>query len=317
MNVLIIVDHHNKALNQATLNVIAAGLCLAESVDALVIGNDCVEVAEDVATVKGVNQVLLADHQLYQHHLPENLSKLIAEQAHDYDSILAPANTFGKNLLPRVSALLDVEQVSNVIEIISETVFKRTIYAENIIQTVDNGEAKKVLTIRTTAFKSSSEKQEAAEIIKLNSVIENSLSTFVSLSKTESQRPELTTAKVVVSGGRGFQNADNFKLLEQLADKFNAAIGATRAAVDAGFVANDCQVGQTGKIVAPELYIAIGISGAIQHLAGIKDSQFIVAINKDPDAPIFQIADLGLVGDLFEILPALEKMLDEQCLVNS
>ncbi len=316
MKILVIAEHDNHTINAATENVITAGLSLGDGVDVLVAGHQCRAVAEKLSILKGVNQVLMADHQVYQHHLPENCAKLIAQQASEYDAVLGAANTFGKNLLPRVAALLDVEQVSDVIEIQSETIYKRPIYAGNIIQTVENKERIKVLTIRTTAFAGQQVEQDPVQILDLDTVIDNTQSRFVGLEQTQSTRPDLTAAKVVVSGGRGFQNSENFTLIEKLADALGAAIGATRAAVDAGFVANDYQIGQTGKIVAPELYIAIGISGAIQHLAGMKDSKYIVAINKDPDAPIFQIADVGIVGDLFEILPALEEALKKQNLIT-
>jgi electron transfer flavoprotein alpha subunit len=274
----------------------------------LVAGYNCAAVAEQAAKVAGVSKVLIADNAAYEYGLAENVAALVLELAESFSHILAPATTTGKNFMPRVAALLDVEQVSDIIAVESSDTFKRPIYAGNAIATVQTEYLKKVITVRTSAFDKADESGNA-EIVALDNACDKQLSAFVKAELTESERPELTAASVVISGGRGMQNGENFSLLEGIADKLGAAVGASRAAVDAGFVPNDMQVGQTGKIVAPDLYIAVGISGAIQHLAGMKDSKVIVAINKDPEAPIFQIADYGLVADLFEALPELEAKL--------
>lgn len=311
MKALVIAEHDNYQLNLATHSAIAAGCQLTKSVDVLVAGSGAVAVAEQLAELKGVNVVIHIDAEALRYPLAENLAEIISNIGRDYQYIIAAADTFGKNIIPRAAALLDVEQVSDVIEILGNDTYKRPIYAGNAIQTVQNIAAIQVLTVRCTAFKLHPETQPACEIQSVTIDVSQAKSQFIKLDKTESERPELTTAKVVVSGGRGLQNAENFKLVEALADKLGAAVGATRAAVDAGFIPNDYQVGQTGKIVAPELYIALGISGAIQHLAGMKDSKCIVAVNKDADAPIFQMADLGYVGDLFEFITEFEKELDK------
>ncbi|MEL7043474.1 MAG: FAD-binding protein [Pseudomonadota bacterium] len=309
MSTLVVAEHDNASLNPATLNTVAAAQALGSDIDILVAGEGCSGAATAAQGVAGVRKVLVADNAAYGHQLAENVSLLVADLAEGYDNVLAAATTTGKNTMPRVAALLDVAQISDIISVDSADTFKRPIYAGNVIATVQSSDARKVITVRTTAFDAVAAEGGAAELVSVDSVHDAGLSSFVGQEIAESDRPELTAAPVVISGGRGMQNGDNFKLLEGIADKLGAAIGASRAAVDAGFVPNDMQVGQTGKIVAPDLYIAVGISGAIQHLAGMKDSKVIVAINKDEDAPIFQVADYGLVADLFEALPALESQL--------
>jgi electron transfer flavoprotein alpha subunit len=309
MKTLVIAEHDNAALKPATLNTVAAAQALGGDIDILVAGAGCDGAAQAAAAVPGVGKVLCADNAAYEHQLAENVSLLIAEVAADYDNVLAPATANGKNIMPRVAALLDVAQISDIISVESADTFTRPIYAGNVIATVQSADAKKVITVRTTAFDGVAAEGGSASVEAVAAAHDAGISAFVGEEVAESDRPELTSASVVISGGRGMQNGDNFKLLEGIADKLGAAIGASRAAVDAGFVPNDYQVGQTGKIVAPELYIAVGISGAIQHLAGMKDSKVIVAINKDEDAPIFQVADYGLVADLFEALPELEAAL--------
>ncbi len=309
MSTLVIAEHDNDSLKVATLNAVAAAQVLGAGIDILVAGAGCRGAAEQAARVPGVGKVLLADNAAYAHQLAENVSLLIAEVAASYDAIIAPATTRCKNTMPRVAALLDVAQISEITSVESPDTFKRPIYAGNVIATVKSTDAKKVITVRTTAYDAAPAEGGSASIEAVNSVHDAGISSFVGEEVAVSDRPELTSAKVVISGGRGMQNGENFKLLEGIADKLGAAIGASRAAVDAGFVPNDYQVGQTGKIVAPDLYIAVGISGAIQHLAGMKDSKVIVAINKDEDAPIFQVADYGLVADLFVALPELEAKL--------
>lgn len=309
MSVLIIAEHDNKSLKPATLNTVTAATQIHADVHVLVVGFECQTVVEQASQVAGVSKVLVADNAVYEHQLAENVSKLIVEVAKGYEHILAPATTTGKNTLPRVAALLNVAQLSDVIKVESADTFVRPIYAGNAIATVKTTDAVKVLTVRATGFDAAASTGGNAEREVLSHVIASDRSRFVKEQLAESDRPELTAASVIISGGRGMGNGDNFKLLEGVADKLGAAIGASRAAVDAGFVPNDLQVGQTGKTVAPDLYIAVGISGAIQHLAGMKDSKVIVAINKDEDAPIFQVADYGLVADLFDAVPELEKSL--------
>jgi len=309
MSTLVIAEHDNGSLNPATLNTVTAAQALGGDIDILVAGADCAGAAAAAQAVTGVSKVLCADNAAYGHQLAENVSLLIADVAATYDNVLAPATTSGKNIMPRVAALLDVAQISDIIGVASADTFQRPIYAGNVIATVQSSDSKKVITVRTTAFDAAAAEGGSAELVAVDAAHDAGVSSFVGQELAESDRPELTAAPVVISGGRGMQNGDNFKLLEGIADKLGAAIGASRAAVDAGFVPNDMQVGQTGKIVAPELYIAVGISGAIQHLAGMKDSKVIVAINKDEDAPIFQVADYGLVADLFEALPELEAQL--------
>lgn len=305
--ILVIAEHHNQLLSNATKVTIAAALQLGKQCDVFYASNND-GLAKTIALLQGVEKVWLSTHPRFSHLIAEDIAPLIVNLAKSYTHILAPATTFGKNLMPRVAAILNVAQVSEVTAIKSDNTFIRPIYAGNAFQTVRSHDPIKVLTVRTTAFEPVSESGEQAAIEVLSApIVPFEKVQFKSEATPELTRPELTSARIVISGGRGLKSADNFKMIETLADKLGAAIGATRAAVDAGFVPNDWQVGQTGKVVAPALYIAIGISGAIQHLAGMKDSKIIVAINKDPDAPIFQVADYGLVGDLFEILPQLEK----------
>ena len=308
MSILVLADLHEGELSAATAHVVAAAQQIGGDIDVLVAGEGVQAAADAAARLDGVSRVRLADHSVYAHQLAEPLSALIVALADDYTHILTSASTTGKNVLPRVAALKDVSQISEVLAIDSADTFKRPIYAGNAIATVKSDDALKVMTVRTTAFDAVGESGSAA-VETVDTVVENAQSQFVKEELAQSDRPELGGAKIVISGGRGMGNGDNFRLLDGIADKLGAAVGASRAAVDAGFVPNDMQVGQTGKIVAPDLYIAVGISGAIQHLAGMKDSKVIVAINKDEEAPIFQVADYGLVGDLFELLPELESKL--------
>ena len=307
MTVLLIAEHDNATLKPATLNAATAAAKLGDF-DILVAGSGCAAVADAAAKIAGAKKVLLVDDAAYAHQVAENMASLVAKIGAAYSHILAPATTSGKNMLPRVGALLDVQPLSDVSGIVSADTFVRPIYAGNAFATVQSKDKVKVMTIRTTAFDPAAE-GGSATVEKIAGVGDAGLAQFVSQQITKSERPELTAARIVVSGGRGMGNGDNFKLIDAVADKLGAAVGASRAAVDAGFVPNDYQVGQTGKVVAPDLYIAVGISGAIQHLAGMKDSKVIVAINKDAEAPIFQIADYGLVQDLFTALPELEKAL--------
>ena len=306
MSILVIAEHDNTELKTATLNTVAAGMVIGGDIDILVAGSDCDTVAESAAQVPGVGKVLLANKETYKNSLAENVGNLVVELAVGYSHILAPATTNGKNYMPRVAAKLDVSQISDISAVVSEDTFERPIYAGNCIATVQSTDSVKVITVRTTGFDACEASGGSAEITNIDNDTNAGVSSFVKEEIAESDRPELTAADVVISGGRGMQNGDNFSLLNGIADKLGAAIGASRAAVDSGFVPNDMQVGQTGKIVAPDLYIAVGISGAIQHLAGMKDSKVIVAINKDEEAPIFQVADYGLVADLFDALPELE-----------
>ena len=306
MTALVISEHDNSELKGATLNTISAALQLDEEIHVLVAGSNCNTVAESAAKAEGVSKVLYVDSPEYENFLAENISLLIKNLSGDYSSILAPATTNGKNYMPRVAAFLDVAQISDISSVESNDTFQRPIYAGNCIATVTSSDDVKVITVRTTAFDPVPSDSCSAEIVKLEEINDAGISQFIKDELAESDRPELTAADVIISGGRGMQNGENFNLLEGIADKLGAAIGASRAAVDSGFVPNDYQVGQTGKIVAPNLYIAVGISGAIQHLAGMKDSKVIVAINKDEDAPIFQVADYGLVADLFTALPEME-----------
>lgn len=309
MSTLMIVEHDNQAMQLSTRHVLSAALQLGEEPILLVVGYQCQKIAEEVASLAGVKAVWLVDDACYEHSFAENISQLIAELASSFKYVLAPASTFGKNILPRVAAMMDVAQISDVIRIIDPTTFERPIYAGNAIETVKSLDEQILLSIRTTAFDAVINTQAACEIIPLDKVFPSTQTKFINHQLSQSLRPSLTNAKIVVSGGRALQSAEKFKLIEVLADTLGAAVGASRAAVDAGFVPNDYQIGQTGKVVAPTLYIAIGISGAIQHLAGMKDSKVIVAINKDADAPIFQIANYGLVGDLFELVPQLIEQL--------
>jgi electron transfer flavoprotein alpha subunit len=309
MNILVVAEHSNTALKPVTYNVVAAAAAIGGSVDVLVAGAGCKAAADQAAKTSGVAKVLVADNDAYAHQLAENVAALVAELGAKYTHVLTGHTTAGKNFLPRVAALLDVAQISDIIAVDAPDTFKRPIYAGNGIATVKSNDRIKVLSVRGTAFDPVAAAGGTAQVESVGSVHRTATSSFVAEEIAKSERPELTAAKVVISGGRGMQNGDNFKLLDGIADKLGAAIGASRAAVDAGFVPNDMQVGQTGKIVAPDLYIAVGISGAIQHLAGMKDSKVIVAINKDADAPIFQVADYGLVADLFQALPELERLI--------
>ena len=310
MSTLIVAEHDNAALRPVTLSVVAAAQAIGNAFDMLVAGHGCAAVAEEAARIGGVGKVLLADHSAYEHALAENLGDLVAELGGSYDHILAAHTTIGKNFLPRVAALLDAQMVSDIVGVQSPDTFLRPIYAGNAIATVQSNDARKVVSVRGTGFDPAPADGGSASVEVVDAVHDAGISAFVGEELAQSERPELTAATVVISGGRGMQNGENFALLEGIADRLGAAIGASRAAVDAGFVPNDMQVGQTGKIVAPDLYIAVGISGAIQHLAGMKDSKVIVAINKDEDAPIFQVADYGLVADLFQALPELEAALE-------
>ena len=303
MAILVLAEHDNASLKLDTAKVVACASAIGGDIDILVAGHECGAVVEAAQKLSGVRQVLVADHGVYTHSLAENVAELIVNLASDYEHILAAASSHGKDAFPRVSALLDVAQLSEVVEVVSSDTFVRPVYAGSALATVQSLDDKKVMTVRTSAFDAVGA-DGAAAAVAIDKVFD-SLSQFVSQTLTESERPELGAASVVVSGGRGMGSGENFAILEQLADKLGGALGASRAAVDAGFVPNDLQVGQTGKIVAPDLYIAVGISGAIQHLAGMKDSKVIVAINKDPEAPIFQIADYGLEADLFEVVPQL------------
>jgi electron transfer flavoprotein alpha subunit len=298
MSILVLAEHDNAELKPATLNTVTA---------AKAIGGD-----DAAAKIDGVSKVLVADAPEYGHRLAENVANLLVGMADGYGHILAPHTTSGKNILPRAAALLDLQQISDITAVISEDTFERPIYAGNGVATVQSSDAKKLVTVRTTAFDPASEEGGSAATEQVASAGDAGLTSFLRAEVSSSERPELTSAKIIISGGRGMQSGENFAMLERVADKLGAAVGASRAAVDAGFVPNDYQVGQTGKIVAPDLYVAVGLSGAIQHLAGMKDSKVIVAINKDEEAPIFQVADYGIVGDLFDVVPALEAELDKQ-----
>lgn len=308
MAVLVYAEHDNSSIKGATLNTVAAAQAIGGEVHVLVAGAGCQAAASAAAQIAGVSKVLVADNAAYTNQLAENVSLLVADLGKAYSHILAPATTNGKNFAPRVAALLDVAQISEITKVISADTFERPIYAGNAIATVQALDAIKVLTVRATGFDAVAATGGSAAIEAVGAATDAGTSKFVAEELAKSDRPELTAAKIVVSGGRGMGNGDNFKILYSLADKLGAAVGASRAAVDAGFVPNDMQVGQTGKIVAPQLYVAVGISGAIQHLAGMKDSKIIVAINKDEEAPIFQVADYGIVGDLFDLVPQLEKL---------
>ena len=311
MPVLVIAEHDGARLNLASLKTITAAGAIGEEIHILVAGTSCGAAADEAAKVSGVCRVLLADAPEYNHGSPENLAPLVAEVARRYGHVLAAATTFGKSLIPRVAAVLDVQPVSEVSAIEAPDTFVRPIYAGNALATVQSTDAIKIMTVRTTPFDAAASEAGAAPIETLAGTGDTELSLFTAEELTRSDRPELTSARIIISGGRGLQSGENFAMLERIADKLGAAVGATRAAVDAGYVPNDYQIGQTGKVVAPELYIAVGISGAIQHLAGMKDSKVIVAINKDEEAPIFQVADYGLVGDLFQVVPELAEELDK------
>ena len=311
MSILVLAEHNNEILKEATKKAITAASKIANPVHVLVAGIDCANAANDAASTEGVEKVLLAENSQYKNMLSEPISELLIDLMSEYDYLVSAATTNGKNILPRVAAKLDVSQISEIIDVINGKTFQRPIYAGNAIATVESSTDKNVITIRTTAFETAKESKSTAEISSIGIEKNPGLSEFVEEKVSGGERPELTSAGTIVSGGRGMQSGDNFKLLESVADKLGAAVGASRAAVDAGFVPNEYQVGQTGKVVAPELYIAVGISGAIQHLAGMKDSKVIVAINKDDEAPIFEVADYGLVADLFDAVPDLDKELEK------
>ena len=309
MSILVIAEHDNSNLKGSTLNTITAASLLDGQISLLIAGSNMNSVVEEAQTIDGVSKILTCDSDSYSNSIAEDLSSLIIANSDGYTHILAPATTFGKNLMPRISAKLDSQQISDIISVESADTFKRPIYAGSCIATVKSNDAVKIITVRSTAFDSATLNNSGIEVVGINDEGSSGISKFVGEELAQSDRPELTAANIVISGGRGMQSGDNFHLLDSIADKLGAAVGASRAAVDAGFVPNDYQVGQTGKIVAPDLYIAVGISGAIQHLAGMKDSKVIVAINKDEDAPIFQVADYGLVADLFNALPELDSAL--------
>ena len=311
MKTLIVAEHDNKILKQATFHTVSAVKELNTSADILVIGYQCHQVAEQASSLLYIDKVLLADHTVYEHQLAENTAAFIAKLGEKYDYIISASTTFGKNIMPRVAALLDQAMLSDVIKIVSPDTFVRPMYAGNVLATIQSKDKIKIMTVRTTAFPAIKKLDNKATIETITDEIQNNLSQFEKQTLTQSERPELTSARIVISGGRGLKNAENFKLIEEIADDLGAAVGASRAAVDAGFAPNDYQVGQTGKVVAPDLYIAVGISGAIQHLAGMKDSKIVVAINNDPDAPIFQASDYVLVGDLFKILPEFKAALEK------
>ncbi len=308
---LVVADHDNHELKDATLHAVSAAAELGQEVHVLVAGSGCAGVADEAAAVAGVARVLVADDQVHGHPLAENLAPLVTGLADGYEFILTAATTTGKNFMPRVAAALDVAQISEIVKIESGDTFVRPIYAGNAMETVRTSDNKKVLTVRATAFPAAEQGSGSAEIETIAAGAGSESARFMSHELSKSERPELTSARVIISGGRGMGSSENFELIERVADKLGAAVGASRAAVDAGYVPNDYQVGQTGKIVAPELYIAVGISGAIQHLAGMKDSKVIVAINKDEEAPIFQVADYGLVADLFKALPEFDEELEK------
>lgn len=308
MTILIIAEHDNIKLKEITLNTVTAATEIGTEIDLLIAGDNCQSAAEEATKVSGVRRVLVADNYCYKGQLAENVSALVLSMVNNYSHIMSPSTANGKNILPRIAAKLNVSVLSDIMAVISPDTFKRSIYAGNIIATLQSLDPIKVITVRGTAFPPC-EKNGSATIEVIESACDEALSTFINNNSVVNERPELTSAKIVISGGRGMQNGENFSMLEKIADKVGAAVGATRAAVDAGFVPNDMQVGQTGKIVAPDLYIAVAISGAVQHLAGMKESKVIVAINKDPEAPIFQVADYGLIADLFDALPELEKAL--------
>ncbi|MFT7221861.1 MAG: electron transfer flavoprotein alpha subunit [Candidatus Azotimanducaceae bacterium] len=310
MSILVVAEHNNESIKMPTLVAIAAAKAIGGDIEVLVAGAGCGAAGEAAAKIEGVAKVLVADNAVYEHMVAENVAALVAEIGSNYTHILTATTTSGKNFMPRAAALLDVAQISDISGVVSEDTFERPIYAGNAIATVQSSDAIKVLTVRGTAFDPVPAEGGSASIENLDIVKDTGLTTWVKDEIVKLERPELTAASIIVSGGRGMQNGENFKLLESVADKLGAAMGASRAAVDAGFVPNDMQVGQTGKIVAPDLYIAVGISGAIQHLAGMKDSKVIVAINKDEDAPIFQVADYGLVADLFTAIPEFDSLLE-------
>jgi len=311
MNILVLAEHNNSELKSSSLSAIKAASEIGQNIDVLVVGSACDDVTKKLVGVKNIKKIIVVDDQEYLNPIAEYISPILISLADNYSHILAPATTFGKNIMPRVAALLDVAQISDIIKVENEDTFVRPIYAGNALATVQSSDSRKVITVRPTSFDPVSTEGGSAEIEKLSFNVENKNIEFIKREESKSDRPELGTARVVISGGRGLGSAENFSLLNDIADKLNAAVGASRAAVDAGYVSNDSQVGQTGKVVVPDLYIAVGISGAIQHLAGMKESKIIVAINKDEEAPIFNVADYGLCADLFEALPQLSSELDK------
>ncbi len=311
MGALIIAEHNNKELKSTTLNAISASQNINLDLHVIVIGYNCEEIANKVAKIENVKKVLLLDDSKYENPIAENIQPVILSVSNNYSHIIAPASTFGKNIMPCIAAKLDLSQISDVIKIENENTFVRPIYAGNALATIQSLDSKKIITIRPTSFELAKTEGGNAEIEKISFNEQQSIVEYISREESKSERPELGTARIVISGGRGIGSAENFSMINEIADKLNAAVGASRAAVDAGYVSNDYQVGQTGKVVVPDLYIAIGISGAIQHLAGMKESKIIVAINKDEEAPIFNIADYGLCADLFEAIPQLSTELDK------
>ena len=312
MSVLVLAEHNNTEIKSSTLNTIGAASQIDQNIEVLLVGNSCEDLANKIVNIQNVNKVIVVDDPQYQNPIAENIAPIIISLANNYSHILAPATTFGKNILPRVAAILDIAQISDIIKVESKDTFVRPIYAGNALATVQSTDEKKIITVRPTSFEQAATEGGSGEVEKITFDLEKNIVEFVGREESKSDRPELGTARVVISGGRGLQSAENFSMLNAIADKLNAAVGASRAAVDAGYVGNDYQVGQTGKVVVPDLYIAVGISGAIQHLAGMKESKVIVAINKDEEAPIFQIADYGWVTDLFTALPELEAALAEE-----
>ena len=311
MSILVIAEHNNTEVKSSTLNTISAASKLGDEIEVLVLGSNIENISKEISSYQHVSKVIFLDSQKFEHAIAENIEPVIVSIAENYSHILAPATTFGKNVMPRVSVKLDVAQISDIISIESEDTFIRPIYAGNALATVRSKDPKKVITVRPTSFDVVAKEGGSGVVEQVNFDIGETKVEFIDREESKSDRPELSTARIVISGGRGLQSAENFKLISDIADKLNAAIGASRAAVDAGYVSNDYQVGQTGKVVVPDLYIAVGISGAIQHLAGMKESKIIVAINKDEEAPIFNVADYGLSADLFEALPALSTELDK------
>jgi len=309
MSNLVIVEHDNNEIADATLHTVTAAQQIGGDIDLLIAGENCAAVADAAAQIAGISKVKLADNAMFAHHLAENLATLVVEIAKDYSHVLTAATTFGKNVMPRAAALLDVAQISEIVEVKSADTFVRPIYAGNALATVQSSDPIKLITVRVISFEATAASGGSAAIEAIDGGVDTGLSSWVSQAVSSSDRVDLTSAKIVVSGGRGMQNGENFAMLQAVADKLGAAVGASRAAVDSGFVPNDFQVGQTGKVIAPDLYIAVGISGAIQHLAGMKESKVIVAINNDSEAPIFQVSDYGLVADLFEAVPELEAAL--------
>ena len=311
MSILVIAEHNNTEVKSSTLNTISAASKLGDEIEVLVLGSNIENISKEISSYQHVSKVIFLDSQKFEHAIAENIEPVIVSIAENYSHILAPATTFGKNVMPRVSVKLDVAQISDIISIESEDTFIRPIYAGNALATIRSKDPKKVITVRPTSFDVVTKEGGSGVVEQINFDIRETKVEFIDREESKSDRPELSTARIVISGGRGLQSAENFKLISDIADKLNAAIGASRAAVDAGYVSNDYQVGQTGKVVVPDLYIAVGISGAIQHLAGMKESKIIVAINKDEEAPIFNVADYGLSADLFEALPALSTELDK------